>query len=175
LKNTPQRLQKTPIRRLNGVTYWVIDNPSAIHDFINTEIRKEWEEDARSEGRDPRQDKWLNTLSQRRWSLEIVWTNRIKLNPAIMNYTDAQRGYVFSESLAKRSKDLREEIEMYAMVIWPVIVRKEDMVLVDGYCRYATLKAMNINRIYAYLGIQQTTQLEIIMPIRSDLPSDRLL
>lgn len=42
----------TPIRRLEGVTYWVIEDPEGIHDYINTEIRKEWEEDVRREHRD---------------------------------------------------------------------------------------------------------------------------
>ena len=46
----------TPIRRLEGISYWVIDDPDAIYDFINTEIRKEWEADARSEHRDPKDD-----------------------------------------------------------------------------------------------------------------------
>jgi hypothetical protein len=44
------------IRRLEGITYWVIDDPKAIFDFINTEVRKEWEADARSEHRDPKDD-----------------------------------------------------------------------------------------------------------------------
>lgn len=146
------RLLKTPIRRLEDITYWVIEDPDEIYDFIDTEIRKEWAADAKSEGRDPSQDRWLRTLSQRKWSLEIAEISRITLNPVIMNYVDAQRGYIFSQSLAKRSKELREEIETYAMVIWPIIVRSEDMVLVDGYCRYSALKAMNVKRIYAYLG-----------------------
>ncbi len=53
---------ETPIRRLDGITYWVIENPEAIYDFIDTEIRKEWTEDARSEHRDTADDEWLKTL-----------------------------------------------------------------------------------------------------------------
>ena len=34
----------TPIRRLEGITYGVIDEPEGIRDFINTEVRKEWEQ-----------------------------------------------------------------------------------------------------------------------------------
>jgi hypothetical protein len=56
---------KTPIRRLDGVTYWVIEDPDGIRDFVNNELRREWEEDARSEDRDPRKDAWLKTLSKR--------------------------------------------------------------------------------------------------------------
>ena len=91
----------TPIRRLKGVTYWVIENPEAIHDFINTDVRKEWEADAKSEHRDPNEDLWLMTLGDRKWHLEIMGINRINLDPDIMNYVDFSRGYVFSRALRK--------------------------------------------------------------------------
>jgi len=143
---------RTPIRRLEGITYWVIENPEAIRNFINNEIRREWEADARSEGRDPKVDPWLKTLSKRRWILRKVGIDRIKLDPRIMNYVDVKSGYVFVDSLAKRSQELAEAIDRFALVIWPVIVKKENLMLVDGYCRYATLKAMNASRIYAYVG-----------------------
>ena len=149
----PKKLSVTPIRRLEGITYWVIENPGGIYDFINTEIRKEWEADARSGGREPKNDPWLQTLSERKWSLEITEISRIKLNPAIMNYVNQKRGYIFSESLAKRSSELKREITEFGVVIWPVIVRKEDWMLVDGYCRYIVLKAINVRRIYAYVGV----------------------
>ena len=142
----------TPIRRLEGITYWVIEDPEGIYDFINKEIRTEWEADARFEGRDPNEDPWLKTLSKRKWSLEIMGIDRIKLNPRIMNYVDDKRGYVFSESLAERSDELRRSIKEYSQVIWPVIVRNEDFMLVDGYCRCTALRMMNIRRIYAYMG-----------------------
>jgi CRP-like cAMP-binding protein len=61
-------------------------------------------------------------------------------------------GYSFEERLAERSKELRRAIEKYGSVIGPVTVSGEDMQLVDGYCRHTTLKAMNIPRIYAYVG-----------------------
>ncbi len=142
----------TPIRRLEGITYWVIEDPEGIRDFISNEIRKEWEADARSEGRNPKNDPWLKTLSKQRWNLEIVETHRIKLDPRIMNLVDPTKGYVFENILAKRSQELREAIERFASVIWPIIVRRSNFMLVDGYCRYATLKAMNVSRVYAYLG-----------------------
>jgi len=147
-----KRYLKTPIRRLDGITYWVIKNSDGIYDFVNGEIRKEWEADATFEGRDPKQDLWLRTLSKRRWSLDITEISQIKLNPDIMNYEDNKRGYNFSEDLVIRSDELKRSIERYALVIWPVILRKEDLMLVDGYCRYTALKAMNIRRIYTYVG-----------------------
>ena len=143
---------KTPIRRLEGVSYWVIEDPKGIYEFINNELRREWEEDARSEGRDPKKDDWLKNLPKHRWSLEQTDTDRIKLNPRITNYIDAEKGYVFQESLAKRSQELREAIEKFALVIWPLTVKKDGFLLLDGYCRYTTLKALNVSRTYAYVG-----------------------
>ena len=142
-----------PVRRLEKITYWVIEDPELIYDFINTEIRKEWETDAKSEHRDSEADPWLRALSKRKWNLEIIDIARIKLNPDIMNYADPERGCVFSESLAERSQELQESIKMGGVVISPLIVRGENAQLVDGYCRYATLKAMNVSRVYAYIGI----------------------
>ncbi|HXX88241.1 MAG TPA: hypothetical protein VEH86_07350 [Candidatus Acidoferrum sp.] len=142
----------TPVRRLEGITYWVISDPTAIYDFVNSQVRKEWERDARSEHRDPKDDPWLMTLARRKWHLEILDMTRIKLDPEIMNYADHERGYVFSRSLEKRSAELRHNLEAGAVVLSPLIVREEDYQLVDGYCRYTTLKAMNVPRTYTYVG-----------------------
>jgi len=70
-----------------------------------------------------------------------------------MDYVDVKLGYSFQESLVKRSRELRESIQMFAAVIWPLIVRKEDLVLMDGYCRYETLKTMNVSGTYTYVGV----------------------
>ena len=145
-------LSATPIRRLEGITYWVIDNSEAIFDFINTEVRGEWEADAKSEHLDPRDDLWLKTLSRRKWHLEIMGISQIKLNPEIMDYVDPDRNYVFSKSLDKRSSELRQSIKLGGLALPPLVVRKEDNQLVDGYCRYNTLKSMNVTRTYAYVG-----------------------
>jgi len=140
---------KTPLRRLDGVAYWVIEDPDEIYDFINSQIRKEWTADAKDEGRNPQEDPWLQELPKRRWQLEILQLGEIKPNPYEFI---PKAGYNFEEKLAKRSKELQRAIETYASVIWPVIVRQEDMQLVDGYCRYTTLQAMNVPRVYAYVG-----------------------
>jgi len=145
-------LSATPIRRLEGITYWVIDNPEVISDFINTEVRQEWEADARSEHRDPRHDPWLKALSKRKWHLQITSMSQIRLNPEIMNYVDPDRNYVFSQSLDKRSSELRQAIKLGGVALPPLVVRKEDNQLIDGYCRYNTLKSMNVTRTYAYVG-----------------------
>lgn len=77
---------------------------------------------------------------------------RINLNPRIMNYVDDEQGYVFSEELAKRSDELPRSIEEYRTVIWPIIVKSEDSMLFDGYCRYTALRMMNVQRLYVYVG-----------------------
>jgi hypothetical protein len=137
------------LRKLDGITYWVIEDPDEIHEFINTQIRKEWTQDAKDEGRDPQDDAWLQALSKRKWRLEILELDDIKPNPyEFIPVT----GYNFEERLAKRGQRLREAVQTYGSVIWPVVIRGEDMQLVDGYCRFTTLEELNVPRIYAYVG-----------------------
>lgn len=143
----------TPLRRLGGISYWVIEDPEAIHDYVNTEIRKEWETDARSEHRNPKDDPWLQTLPKRKWSLRVTETARIKLNPYFMNYVDPQTGYDFRKRIAERGQELQQCIKLGAQVIWPLVVRKEDLQLMDGYCRFTALTAMNVSRTYVYIGV----------------------
>jgi hypothetical protein len=69
-----------------------------------------------------------------------------------MNYRDAEGKYVFKESLVKRSQELKETVERFAVVIWPLVVKEEGFMLVDGYCRYTTLKALKVSRTYVYAG-----------------------
>jgi len=137
------------LRKLDGITYWVIEDPDEIHEFTNTQIRKEWTQDAKDEGRDPQDDAWLQALPKRKWRLEILELGGIKPNP--YEFIPGT-GYNFEERLAKRSGRLRKAVQTYGSVIWPVVIRGEDMQLVDGYCRFTTLKAMNVPRIYAYVG-----------------------
>lgn len=130
----------------------MIADSAAIHDLVNSEVRREWEEGARSEHKDPENDEWLKTLFKRKWSSRVVEIERIKLNPDIMNYVDKERGYVFRNSLTKRRRELQKTIQSFSVVIWPLIIREEDMQLVDGYCRYATLEAMDVSHVCVYVG-----------------------
>ena len=143
----------TPLRRLEGISYWVIEDPDGIRDFINTEVRKEWDVDVQSLPQDdPAAGAWLPDLTKRTWALEIVETGSVTLDEHMMKFIHPETGYNFPEHLAKRRKELRHAIERYGLVIWPIIVRKEDLQVLDGYCRYTTLKEMGVSRIYAYLG-----------------------
>jgi hypothetical protein len=99
------KLLNTPLRRLEGMAYWVIEDPEAIRDYINKEIRNDRETDARQEHLEPKHDPWLKTLSNRKWSLRIIDMKRIKSNPKIMNHVDPQRGYIVSQRDSRREAD----------------------------------------------------------------------
>ncbi len=142
----------TPLRRLEGVSYWLIDDPDGIYDFINTEVRREWEEDIKGMPGDPASGLWLTTLPTRTWRLETVRTEVIRLDESLMDYVDEKSGYDFAERLAKRRQELRKALELWGHVIWPIIIREEDMEVLDGYCRYTTLKEIGVSKVYAYLG-----------------------
>jgi len=78
--------------------------------------------------------------------------NRVELSADVMSYVDVERGYVFAESLRRRREELRKSIETCDAVLWQIILREEDLGLVDGYCRYTALRKMSVSRICAYLG-----------------------
>jgi hypothetical protein len=91
----------TPLRRLDGVPYWVIEDPNAIASFLNTEVRKEWEDDIKTMPEDPASGRWLATLLNRKWRLEIVKTRDLTLDKKMMSYIDPKTGYNFAERLTK--------------------------------------------------------------------------
>ena len=68
---------------MEGISYWVIEDPEAIRDYINTEIRKEWEYDTKCTPNDPAGGAWLATLSKRDWRLEIVKISALSLDNAL--------------------------------------------------------------------------------------------
>ncbi len=139
-------MKTRPLRRVEGITYWVIDDSKQIRRFINTTIRREWEKDAETDGVDASLDPWLRDLSKMKWSLRTIAVANIKLDPSMMRQQE------FVARLEERSRQLRRGIELYGQVIWPVIIRGEDSTLKDGYCRYTTLKTMGVKRTLAYAG-----------------------
>src|SRR5216683_6594972 len=90
---------RTTVRRLHGIEYRMFEDSDDIHDFINTEVRKELDVDLESMGRDPRDDALLNSLPKRKWRLEVVSINDVRLNPLILNSSDLKTGRKFSERL----------------------------------------------------------------------------
>jgi hypothetical protein len=130
----------------------MFEDSDDIHDFINMEIRRELEADQESMGRDPRDDALLNSLPKRKWRLEVVSVADVRLNPLIMNSSDAKTGQKFTERLMERRLELRKALERSGTVISPIVLLREENLLVDGYCRHSTLQEMGIPEIYAYVG-----------------------
>jgi hypothetical protein len=130
----------------------MFEDSDDIHDFINMEVRRELEADLESMGRDPRDDALLNSLPKRKWRLEVVSVADVRLNPLIMNSSDAKTGQKFTERLMERRLELRKALERSGTVISPIVLLREENLLVDGYCRHSTLQEMGIPEIYAYVG-----------------------
>ena len=142
----------TTVRRLRSIEYRVFEDSDEIHDLINIEVRRELEADLESMGRDPRDDPLLNSLPKRKWRLEVVGINDVRLNPLILNSSDVKTGRKFSERLEERRSELRRALEARGAVIWPIVLVREENLLVDGYCRHSTLQEMGIPETYAYVG-----------------------
>ena len=134
------------LRHVEGITYWVLNEPKEIRGLINSNIRQEWERDNLTDGVDSAADDWLLTLPKRVWRLGILDINRITLDPSMMSRES------FVKELDERSNEMRRSISEYHIVIWPLVLRGEDHRLKDGYCRFTTLKKMGIRRILAYVG-----------------------
>ena len=142
----------TTVRRLRSIEYRVFEDSDDIHDLINTEVRRELEADLESMGQDPSDDALLNSLPKRKWRLEVVSINDVRLNPLILNSSDVKTGRKFAERLKERRSELRRALEARRAVIWPIVLLREENFLVDGYCRHSTLQEMGIPETYAYVG-----------------------
>jgi hypothetical protein len=94
------------IRRLQGITYWVVDDPKEIRRLVNSNIRKEWESDILDQGEDFEDGIWMNGLSRRRWLLKVVAMKDIRLSDRIMRYRNEKTKYGFVEHLKERKAEL---------------------------------------------------------------------
>ncbi len=135
------------LRSVQGVTYWVLEDGEEVRQFINRNVRAEWERDNLTDGVDSSADPWLRSLRRRRWALKTVRVDAVRLDPQ----TVARAG--FTRRLEERSRELRRSVEDYGAVIWPFVVRGEDAELKDGYCRLATLRRMGVTETMAYVGV----------------------
>lgn len=143
--------QTSVLRVLEGVSYWVMEDPREIAGLMNTNVRKEWESDM-AEHEDQQDRVWLKGLPRRSWRLEEVKLADVKLNSLIMEYSDSRTGYVFSRELEKRVKIMKRSVEKFGVVIQPLVTRAEDNQLMDGYCRYHVMKELGVRKAYAYVG-----------------------
>ncbi len=138
------------LRMLQGIFYWVIEDPKSIYEFINRNVRLEWENDVKDIEGLVEKDPWLHGLSKKRWTLEVIRLEEVRLNTSVMNYRNEAKGYDFQANLAKRRLLLDKALETGA-VIWPLVV-DETMLLRDGYCRYFALTSLGVSEAYCYLG-----------------------
>lgn len=139
------------LRDLEGISYWVIEDPPEIANLVNRNIRKEWESDI-AEQEDHEEGTWLGSLQERKWRLDIVDLDKIKLSDRILNYVNDATGYNFRRRLEERKKNLERDIDRYGALIRPIVIRAEDSQLMDGYCRYHVLRGRGIMQAYAYVG-----------------------
>jgi hypothetical protein len=139
------------LRNLDGISYWVLEDTAEIAELVNVHIRREWESDI-AEQKDHEGGKWLGTIQTRDWGLEVVEMTKIMLSMSIMNYSNEETGYNFRKRLEERKNILRRDLERFGAVIRPLILRGEDMQLMDGYCRYHVLSDRDVPRAYAYIG-----------------------
>jgi len=143
---------RTTVRQLYGIEYRTLDDSYDIHDFINTEVRKELETDFASMGKNPQQYDLINSLPKRKWKLEVVNLHEVRMNPLILNSTDVKTGQKFTERLKERRSELRKALEASGAIIWPIVMLREQQLLVDGYCHHSSLKEMRIPEAYCYIG-----------------------
>ncbi|HWY27997.1 MAG TPA: hypothetical protein VNW25_01935 [Candidatus Sulfotelmatobacter sp.] len=142
----------TTVRRLHSIEYRVFEDSDDIHDLINIEVRRELEADMGSMRGDLRDEALLNSLPKRKWKLDVVGLDDVRLNSLILNSSDIKTGRRFTERLTERRLELRKALEAGGAVIWPIVLLREDNLLVDGYCRHSTLQEMGIRETYAYVG-----------------------
>jgi hypothetical protein len=74
------------------------------------------------------------------------------MNPLILNSADIKTGRLFTERLRERRTELRQALETGGAIIWPIVLLREERLLVDGYCRHSTLQEMKIPEVYGYVG-----------------------
>jgi hypothetical protein len=139
------------LRVLEGIPYWVIEDPTEISEFVNNHVRKEWEADI-ADQEDHEGGTWLASLGKRCWSLAVTSLDTIKLSEATINYTNTETGYNFRKRLEERKAILSRDLDKFGAVIRPMILRAEDNQLMDGYCRFHTLRDRGIRQGYVYLG-----------------------
>ena len=139
------------LRKLEGITYWVIEDPEEIRELVCDNIRKEWEADI-AEQKDHEGGTWLGTIQARDWRLEEIGLVKIRLSAAVMDYANEETGYNFRKRLEERKRTLEREINRFGAVIRPLVLRGEDMQLMDGYCRYHVLHDRGIAKALSYVG-----------------------
>ena len=131
--------------KLGDFTYHVISNPTEIKTYLMKWIMREWEFDHNEAPEEHWTIKWMNSLPQMEFGLEIIHLEEISPN------TDLMRMEEFQSSLKERA-DEREESILRGISIEPLLINRDGFELMDGYTRYTVLKRYKQKEVYAYIG-----------------------
>ncbi len=137
-------------KKLGKFTYHVITDKSKLKQFLLKWIGGEWEIDHKEFPDQQWTIEWLNLLPQYNFKLKKVDLETIQPRQDLMNYkTDS---YNFKEELKVRAYEMEESI-LQGSSLGPLLVKKENMELMDGYTRYTILKKYQQKTTYVYLGL----------------------
>ena len=136
-------------KKLGNFTYHVITGKSKLKPFLLKWIGGERDIDHKEFPEQPWTIEWLNLLSQYNFDLKKVDLETIQLRQDLMNYK--ADSYNFIEELKVRADEMEESI-LQGSSLGPLLVKEENMELMDGYARYTILKKHQQKRIYVYLG-----------------------
>ena len=132
-------------RKLGDFTYHVLSNPVEIKTYLMKWIMREWEFDHNEAPDEHWTVKWMNSLPQMEFKLEIIHLEKIHPNADLMSVEE------FQSSLKERA-DEREESILRGISIEPLLINRDGFELMDGYTRYTVLKRYRQKEVYAYVG-----------------------
>ena len=136
-------------KKLGKFTYNVIEDESAIKPFLLKWIGKEWEADHAEFPDQLWTLEWMQSLPVMTFKVEIVEFEKIIPRKDLMEYQTGS--YNFIEELNRRASE-REESMLRGISIEPLLVRGDNMELMDGYTRYMVLRKHQQGEVYAYVG-----------------------
>ena len=142
-------------RKLGEFTFHVISDPAEIKMYLMKWIMREWESDHNEAPEEHWTVKWMNTLPQMEFILQIINLDDINPNVDLMSVEDFQR------SLKERA-DEREESILRGISIEPLLINRDGFELMDGYTRYAVLKRYEQKEVYAYVGSAEVQSLQTL-------------
>jgi hypothetical protein len=131
--------------KLGDFTYHVLVDSTEIKTYLMKWIMREWEFDHNEAPEEHWTVKWMNTLPQMDFTLEIINLNDVNPNPDLMSMEG------FQTSLQERA-DEREWSILRGVSIEPLLINRDGFELMDGYTRYTVLKRYEHKEVYAYVG-----------------------
>jgi len=132
-------------RQLGDFTYHILSDPKEIRTYLMKWILREWESDHNQAPEEHWTVKWMITLPQMEFALEVIELADICPNIDLMSVEE------FQTSLKERA-DEREESILRGISIEPLLVNRDGFELMDGYTRYTVLKRYKQKEVYAYVG-----------------------